>query len=175
VDDPSQVFEPNVVEATLVASSVAFGDFFAAEQHGLFTALCLVVGDRSEAEDITQDAMVKVFGKWHKVAVMDDPHGYLYRTAMNIVRSRYRRAMVAARRTVLPASAGDPTPGFDLHLDLARALSSLSRQQRAAVVLTDLLGFSSDEAGVMLAISPSTVRVHVTRARAALKDVIDRG
>jgi RNA polymerase sigma-70 factor (ECF subfamily) len=83
--------------------------------------------------------------------------------------------MVAARRTVVPASAGDPTPGFDLQLDLARALDSLSRQQRAAVVLTDLLGFSSDEAGAMLSISPSTVRVHVTRARSALKDVIGRG
>lgn len=50
-----------------------------------------------------------------------------------------------------------------------RALATLSPRQRAAVVLTDLLGFPSEEAARMLRIRASTLRMHVSRAHAALK------
>jgi DNA-directed RNA polymerase specialized sigma24 family protein len=50
-----------------------------------------------------------------------------------------------------------------------RALAQLSPQQRAAVVLVDLLEFSSDEAARVLGIRPSTVRMHTSRAHKALK------
>jgi DNA-directed RNA polymerase specialized sigma24 family protein len=49
-----------------------------------------------------------------------------------------------------------------------RALASLSRQQRASVVLIDLLGMHSEEAAEVLKIRASTVRMHLSRAHAAL-------
>ena len=77
---------------TAVDDRVPFEDFFKAEQHRLFGALCLLTHDRIEAEEIDQDAFVRVWERWDRVGAMADPTGYLYRVAMNLFRSRYRRA-----------------------------------------------------------------------------------
>jgi DNA-directed RNA polymerase specialized sigma24 family protein len=53
-----------------------------------------------------------------------------------------------------------------------RALAPLSPRQSAAVVLIDLLGYPSKEAARMLGIRASTVRMHVSRAHAALKETM---
>lgn len=146
-----------------------FEDFFEREKGGLFSAMCLVTHDRHEAEDLTQDAFVRIFEHWDRVGAMDDPRGYLYRTAMNVFRSRYRRAMLATKRTIGVAQADDEIANVDSRNATVLALSTLSPRQRAAVVLTDLLGFSSEEAAKMLGIRASTLRMHASRAHAVLK------
>ena len=82
------------------ASGSAFDDFFAEYRTGLFGALWLVTRDRHEAEELTQDAFVKVWERWDRVRELDDPVGYLYRTGMNLSRNRRRRAGLAVRRAV---------------------------------------------------------------------------
>jgi hypothetical protein len=85
---------------------------------------------------------------------MIDPTGYLYRVAMNVLRSRYRRARVAARR-VLVMTVRDEIAESDDRDELERMLWLLNRQQRSALVLTSMLGYSSEEAGTLLGdISP---------------------
>ena len=154
--------------------SLPFEEFFDREKTGLYGALCLVVHDRHEAEDLTQDAFVRVFERWDRVSMMDDPRGYLYRTAMNVFRSRYRRAMLALKRTTWAAPTDDVAE-VEARDATVRALATLSPRQRAAVVLTDLLGFRSDEAAEMLGIRASTVRMHASRAHAALKVTMTDG
>ena len=56
-----------------------------------------MTGNRAEAEELMQDAFLSVWERWDRVSGMDDPIGYLYRTAMNLFRKRYRRAMLAVR------------------------------------------------------------------------------
>lgn len=56
-----------------------------------------MTGNRQEAEEIMQDAFVAIWERWDRVGPMDDPTGYLYRTAMNRHRSGRRRAARAAR------------------------------------------------------------------------------
>jgi RNA polymerase sigma factor (sigma-70 family) len=90
---------------------------------------------------------------------MDDPTGYLFRTAMNAVRKRARRASMAIRRVVAPPPPEDPFSQVDARRDVVRALADLDRKQRAAIVLTGLLGYSSEEAGQMLGMSAGSVRV----------------
>ena len=82
--------------------------FFHDEARTLFRRLCTVTGNSSEAEEIMQDAFLALWERWDRIAGMDDPTGYLYRTAMNVFRKRTRRAALAIRRTF--ASAPDPTP-----------------------------------------------------------------
>jgi RNA polymerase sigma-70 factor (ECF subfamily) len=150
------------------AEGEAFEVFFEAEKARLYSALCLVTRDRHEAEELTQDAFVRVLASWHRVSIAD-PTAYLYRTAMNAFRSRRRRAATAVKRAI---GASQPDDAFEQieSMDAAvRALSSLSRQQRAAVVLMDLLGYSSEEAARMLGVRPSTARMHASRAHAALR------
>ena len=162
----------DVVTAALETSRLAFGDFFEREKLDLYGAMCLVTHDGHEAEEIVQDAFVRVLEHWDRVAVMEDPRGYLYRTAMNVFRSRYRRAAVAARRAWRRDPVPDPIAEVDAMDATMRALSRLSSRQRAAVVLTDLLSFPSEEAARMLGIRASTLRMHLSRAHAALQEAM---
>jgi RNA polymerase sigma factor (sigma-70 family) len=83
---------------------VAFEEFFQQEGDGLYRVLWLVTRSRFEAEELTQEAFVRVLERWDRVSEMEDPHAYLYRTAMNAFRTSYGRALLAAKRTmrVLP-------------------------------------------------------------------------
>src|SRR5688572_23341004 len=77
-----------------------FEAFFESEQRRLFGTLCLVTGNRSEAEELMQEAFLRVWERWDSVSSLNDPPGYLYRTAFNLLRNRLRRAARAARRIV---------------------------------------------------------------------------
>src|SRR5438552_17991899 len=89
-----------VTERSAESASGSFEDFFRAEHARLLRALFLVAGNEQEAEELTQEAFLKVWERWDRVRGLDDPTGYLYRTAMNAFRSRYRRTVRAARRMV---------------------------------------------------------------------------
>jgi len=151
-----------------------FEAFFEAERDGLFGALVLITGDQHEAEELAQDAFLAVWERWDRVGAMDNPAGYLYRTAMNIFRKRRRRAALAVRRAVGLIHAEDAFAAADARQVVARALAGLSRRQRAALVLTELLGFTSEEAGRVLGIKPVTVRVLASQGRAAMKQSMER-
>jgi RNA polymerase sigma-70 factor (ECF subfamily) len=100
---------------------------------------------------------------------MDDPAGYLHRVAMNAFRKRYRRSKIALRRLIAATNPPDVFEAVD-DRDLAtRALSSLAPRQRAALVLTEALSYSSEEAGELLGIAASTVRALSSQARDALR------
>lgn len=152
------------------AVTLDFDRFFEDEYPRLFAALCLTTRDREEAEELTQEAFVRVFERWDRVSVMTEPGGYLHAAAMNLFRKRYRRARVAER---LPIPTREPAEDAFAAIDdrdvLVRALRDLSPKQRAAVVLTALLDHSSEDAGRMLGVSASTVRVLSKNARTAMR------
>jgi RNA polymerase sigma-70 factor, ECF subfamily len=148
---------------------IRFEDLFEAEHRRLFSALCMITRDPHEAEEVGQEAFVRLLERWDRVGSMVDPAGYLYRVAMNVLRSRYRRARVAARRLVT-RSPRDEISEVDDRDAVVRMLGGLNAQQRAALVLTAMLGYSSDEAGSLLGMRGSTVRVLTTRARVSLRD-----
>lgn len=156
------------VDAVVLGERISFEQLFMSESSRLFGALCLITRDAQEAEDIGQEAFVRVFERWDKVGTMVDPAGYLYRVAMNVFRSRYRRARVAARRLVWRGSNDEITQVDDRDA-VSRLLGMLTPGQRAALVLTTVLDYSSDEAGQILGIPGSSVRVLTTRARATLR------
>jgi RNA polymerase sigma-70 factor (ECF subfamily) len=142
---------------TLEASG-SFETFYDAESRTLFRRLWLVTGNPAEAEEIMQDAFLKIWERWDQVGAMDDPVGYLYRTAMNLFRNRYRRAMLGIRRSVGLAPSRDDFAEADDRETVRRVLSTLPPRQRAALVLTELLGFNPKEAGRALGVRASTVR-----------------
>src|SRR5262245_42583425 len=157
-------------EGALVAEQRReFEDFFLEEHDRLYRALCLVTGSRDEAAEVLQDAFLRLWERWERIGDVEDPRGYLYRTAMNAFRSRYRSPVRWLRHAVAlqgPAGAFAPSEGRDL---VIRALRQLIPQQRAAIVLTGLLGYTSEEAGRMLGMKASTVRALSTRAREAMR------
>jgi RNA polymerase sigma-70 factor (ECF subfamily) len=161
-------------EDEAVSQTRSFEAFFEAERDGLFGALVLISGDRHEAEEVTQDAFLAVWERWDRVSAMENPAGYLYRTAMNVFRRRRRRAALAVRRAVGLVHLEDPFAAADSREVVAQALKGLSRRQRAALVLTELLEFTSEEAGRAMGIKPVTVRVLASQGRAAMKQTLER-
>ena len=105
-----------------------------------------------------QDAFLRVWERWDRVGTMDDPVGYLYRTAMNLFRKRYRRALLAVRRSVGSTSSQDDFADADERETVRRVLATIPRRQRAALVLTEMLGFTPKEAGDALGVRASTIR-----------------
>ena len=146
----------------------SFESFFEAEGDRLYGAMCVVTRNSSEAEELTEDAFVRVWERWDRVRELDDPVGYLYRTAMNGFRMSLRRRAVK-RRLGLDRAQGDPFEAADARDAIARALAKLTPRQRAAVVLTELLGYPSEEAAGLLKIKPVTVRVLASQAHAAMR------
>jgi RNA polymerase sigma-70 factor, ECF subfamily len=148
---------------------ISFETFFEQTRQRLFGALCLVTGNRHEAEEIMQDAYLKVWERWERVSGMDDPTGFLFRTAMNGFRSRYRRASLALRRRLALAPSADDLAAVEDRDEVVRILRPLSPAERASIVLTTMFGYSSEEAGRLLGVKASTVRAHATRARAGAR------
>jgi RNA polymerase sigma-70 factor (ECF subfamily) len=152
-----------------------FETFFLGHHADVFACFRLLARDASEAEEISQEAFLRVWQRWDRVASMERPDGYLYRTAMNVLVSRRRRAASALRRlgrweraaqTVATEGGVGAVEDRDT---VARELARLPLRQRAAFVLTEGLQLSSEEAGEAMGIAASTVRVLVARARETLQ------
>src|SRR5688572_19338912 len=162
-------------EADAGETAPSFEEFYEATFRRLFTALCLVTGNRHEAEEVAQEAFVRVFERWDRVGMLEDPTGYLFRVSMNVFRSRFRRASLALRRELFLAPATtDDLAAVETHDAVVRLLQGLDPKQRGAVVLTAILDYSAEEAGRMLGLRASSVRSLTTRARARMKhEVVD--
>jgi RNA polymerase sigma-70 factor (ECF subfamily) len=120
-----------------------------------------------------QDAFLQVWERWERIGAMDDPVGYLYRTAMNLFRKRYRRAAMALRRSIGLAPSRDDFADADDRDTVRRVLSMLPPRQRAALVLTELLGFSPEDAGRALGVQASTIRSLSHQGRASFRAAME--
>ena len=158
------------VETVVADGPRRFEDFFGSENARLFSALCLVTADRHESEEIMQDAFLRLWERWERVRGLDDPTAYLFRTAMNVFRNRYRRAALGVRKTLSLTPSEDAFATVEDRDAVVRALRDLTPDQRAAVVLTGYVGLSSEEAGTMLGMRASAVRTLATRARASIRE-----
>lgn len=150
-----------------------FEAFYEREHDRLYRALYLLTGTSHEAEELMQDAFVRVWERWLVRGAPDDPVAYLYRTAMNAFRMGYRRAQVSMRHLLRPAPPRDQFEEVDLSEDVHRAMSSLTRRQRQALVLTAFLGYGPADAAAILRVKPSTVRVLTTQARSVMRDAME--
>jgi RNA polymerase sigma-70 factor, ECF subfamily len=168
MDETAAIVRPvNPSEVNDLAST--FEAFVDAETTRFHGALRLLTRDRAEAEDLMQDAYLKVWERWHQVRSLDDPTGYLYRTAMNLYRKRRRRAAVAIRQAIRPRPPRDQLDEVESRDEVLRALATLSPRQRMSLVLIDLLDLSSEEAGRLMGVKATTVRVLASQGRAALR------
>ncbi len=143
-----------------------FASFFADQYSSTVYAVLPIIGDRAEAESISQDAFVKAMARWRRLRRYDNPGAWVRRAA---IRDAVRAADRAARDTSLADAEVAVAPCFvggDDELD--RALALLSPRQRACVVLRHVDGWAADEIGEALGCSASTVRVHLHRGLAAL-------
>jgi RNA polymerase sigma-70 factor (ECF subfamily) len=154
----------------------AFGELFRRHRDRLWAVALRTVCDPEEAADALQDAMVSAFRRAGDFRAESAVTTWLHRIVVNASLDRLRRR--AARPALsagdeqafeaLVARDGDPARVSDTRLDVDAALRILPPQQRAALVVVDMLGFSVADAAVILEISPGTVKSRCARARARL-------
>lgn len=154
-------------------TSASFAQFFDAEFAQLYRALVIVTRDTAEAEDLAQEALGRLWERWDRVSALEDPQGYLYRTALNAYFQRRRRVARFAKRAFdrsISDAQRDPLSSIETRDLVERSLLSLPARQRAALVVTELLGHDSVQAASILGVRPGTVRMLVSQAKARLRN-----
>lgn len=123
-----------------------------------------------DAADIVADVFVRVLGSgaWAKA---DRHRPYLYRSILNEVRARHRSTM-RRRARELRAAQSQQSHEPNLRPDVTEALSVLSPRQRAAVVLTYWEDLTPAQVADRLEMSDGSVRRHLARGRAKLREVL---
>jgi len=152
-----------------VEARARFDTFFQEEHERLFKALYFVTGQRQDAEELMQDAFLRLWERWDEIGRIEDPTAYLFRVALNGFRMRRRRAAIALRRTVPVMEERDVFAEAEMRADVRRLLLGLTPRQRAALLLVDLFGYPSEQAARILRVRPSTVRALATQGRRALR------
>ena len=152
-----------------VEAGARFDVFFEEERDRLFKALYFVTGNRHDAEELTQDAFLKLWERWDEIDRINDPTAYLFRVALNAFRLRRRRASMAVRKLIPIAEPPDAFLEAEMRVDVRRLLLGLTPRQRAALLLVDLLGYPSEQAARIMRVRPSTVRSLATQGRRALR------
>jgi RNA polymerase sigma factor (sigma-70 family) len=147
-----------------------FVEFFGREYARLARACLLLTGSPTEAEELAQEALVRVYARWNNVGSMESPEGYLYRTALNLNRKRIRRLAVRTRHLHQSSWRPDEIEVAEERLDVLRAVATLPRGQREVLVLIEWLDLDIDEVGSLLGIAQASVRVRLHRARRALRE-----
>jgi len=157
------------IEQAAGAIPLAFDDLFTAEHDRLYGALFFITGNAADAEELMQDAFLKLWERWDRIDTIQDPVAYLFRVALNGFRMRLRHAKVVAARQLPTIEPRDRFAEVEMHEDVRRMLLRLPDRQRAAIVLTEILGYGADQASEILGVSAATVRSLASQGRAALR------
>ena len=151
------------------AQRVDFEWLFRSTYPSVLRTTYLILHDRGRAEEITQDAFLKLCERWQGVRRVEQPQAWVRQVAIRaaIRQAKWRRIRFSS------APMDEPTVQDDLpDLDLARAVASLPAQQRASVALFYLEDLPVDEVARLLDVSASTVKQHLHRARARLAELL---
>jgi RNA polymerase sigma-70 factor (sigma-E family) len=135
----------------------------------------LLTGDRALAEDLVQDAFVRLVGRLRHLREPDAFWTYLRRTIVNLATSHFRHRKV--ERTYLERQAAAPTAVTNVNdeLDEAmhRGLLELPQRQRAAIVLRFYEDLTDVQAAAVIGCSPGTVRSLVSRGMKTLREEME--
>jgi RNA polymerase sigma-70 factor (sigma-E family) len=150
----------------------AFRAYVAARSPALMRTAYLLTGSRPDAEDLLQTALAKTYLAWDRIREREAVDGYVRKVMVNTQTSFWRRRRVDERPTEsLPERPGrDVTADLDLHDALWTALATLTKRQRAMVVLRYYEDLPEAEVARVLGVSVGTVKSTTSRALLALRD-----
>jgi RNA polymerase sigma-70 factor (ECF subfamily) len=157
----------------------AFGVLFARHRDRLWAVALRTLGDTEEAADALQEAMISAFRRAGSFRGDSAVTTWLHRIVVNACLDRVRRR---ASRPTVPAgdeqsldmlvrggvTSTDSVADHDAALDVDAALRMLPYEQRAALVLVDMLGYPVQVAAELLDVSVGTIKSRCARGRARL-------
>lgn len=150
-----------------------FAEYVRARQHGLLRAAYLVCGDRHQAEDLVQQALIKLALRWEKIRT-EHPDAFVRRVLYRDAVSSWRRTR--RERPTLDPAGSSPYAAHDEHVeakvDLERALSRLAPGQRAVLVLRFFEDRSEAETAAILGVSVGTVKSQTHDALSRIRTLV---
>jgi RNA polymerase sigma-70 factor (sigma-E family) len=141
----------------------------------VYTAFSLV-GDWDLAEQLAQEAYLRLWRRWRWIADPQAAPMYLQRTVVNLSRETIRRKVIerrALRINGAERAAAPPGPDPAALVELRRAIADLPARKRECVVLRFLLGLSEAETAEVLGISLGTVKSQTHKGLRLLRDHLD--
>lgn len=148
-------------------------EMFRAEGASLVRLARLFVDDRNAAEDLVQEAFIRLARNVHRIQETARAPAYLRSIVLNLTRDHNRRGLVSMRHR-LPI--GDPAPGVEDEIDIRDdqrrvlgALRDLPARQRVCLVLRYYDELGPDEIAATLGLSRNSVKTHLQRGLAALE------
>jgi len=155
-----------------MTTEAAFIAYVAARRPQLFRTACLLCGDPHRAEDVVQDALVRLYAAWDRVDRIDNLDGYVRRIIVNANYSERRRPWRRERATEppdVPLAPGFPVEDADA---IRAALRALPPGQRRVIVLRHIWNLTVEETAAELGISTGTVKSQSANAVAALRKTL---
>jgi RNA polymerase sigma-70 factor, ECF subfamily len=157
----------------------AFSELVRRHRDRMWAVALRTLGDPDEAADAVQDAFVSAYRKAHSFRGEAAVTTWLHRIVVNACLDRLRRKTVrpvtddelmevAERESPVTDQAAER----DISMEVTGALRLLPAEQRAALVLVDMLGYSVEDAAAVLGIPVGTVKSRCARGRAKLVPIL---
>ncbi|MEV0696417.1 RNA polymerase sigma factor SigM [Saccharopolyspora sp. NPDC050389] len=156
----------------------AFSELFRRHRDRLWAVALRTMRDHEDAADALQDAMISAFRNASSFRAESQVTTWLHRIVVNACLDRIRRRQ--ARPTVPFPETGPTEPAVprdaiaeqDTRMAVQEALAELPEDQRSAIVLVDVEGYSVAETAVMLGVAEGTVKSRCARGRAKLAKLL---
>ena len=152
-----------------------FRAFYFAEAARLKGIALLMVGDRSRAEELAQEALLKAYKSWPRIR-RQDPGPYVRTALVNLCRNEYRRRLLERSHPV-DAMKSEEFPDMKIEeaMRLAAALRALPPIRKAAVVLRYYEDLPEAEIARILDRPLNTVKSDIRRGLQALRPLLQEG
>lgn len=152
-------------------------DTYRAHYRDLVRLAAFLTSSHEDAEEVVQDAYVKVYGAWRRVRDPERVEAYLRTTVVNLARSRLRHRKVATahRPEPLPDAASAETGALERvqREAVLQALHQLPRRQREAVALRYYADLSEAQTAEAMGCSVGSVKSHTSRGLSALRPLLE--
>ncbi len=131
------------------------------------------VHDWDEAQDLTQDSLIRCFQSLRRYDLQRPFRPWLYRIHLNVCRAAARRRQRRRSREIAFDESRHDLP-TEIRVDdsplILQQIARLPMRQKAAFILIEIEGLNSSEAAYILGCADSTLRVHLARARLTLRE-----
>jgi RNA polymerase sigma-70 factor (sigma-E family) len=151
-----------------------FTEFYRQSRDACFRAVLVSAGDQDTAQDLVDEAFARAWASWRTVSRHPAPAAWVVRTALNANISRWRRrrreVSVPDPGSVADLPAGPGASHSPVDPRIMAALTRLPARQRQVVALRLFLDLDTRRTAEVLDIAPGTVKEHLGRALASLRD-----
>lgn len=178
-----------LIERAAAGETTAFEQLMTLSQHKVATTAWRLLGNTEDARDATQEVFLRVYRHLGRFKPEQDFFGWLYRITVNVCHDLERKRRPRGVRVTSLEEERESGSLEHLARDedgegatllaqrralVARAMATLPSKERAAVVLRDIEGLSTEEVAEVMGSRPATVRSQISSARSKIKQYCDR-